>query len=507
MARQGNPADLRLVVSFLRSLPNWTQEELSRASGVDRGLISDYELGDKAPSGRTLERLASAVRLPFSHVEALLPMFRMARLAREGGADSGGGSPKGETPQRVAEGLDQAILSAVLPWIKPHLLELEALVSRAQGVPPIQARREADELWECLRELSPKRRRAAVEAEPRYWMWAVAERLCTESERAAAHRADRAAELAKLALRVAELAPGSEPWRARLQGYAWAFLANARRVLGDLPGSEEAFVRSDRLWEAGASADPGVLAGSRPLDLKASLRRQQGRFGEALDLLDQALTLTPQVEAHARILIKRAATLTRLGDTQRAIETLQQAEALLPDAQDPRLSWLVRFNLTLNLWQLGRFREAEALLPAVRELAVSLGNELDLTRCLWLEARVAAGLERREEALPALEQVRRYFTAKQIAYDAALASLEVAVLHLEAGRTREVKRLAEEMLWIFKAQGVHQDALAALRLFCDAARQEAATMELARQAIAEIEQVRRSGPSLQIQGRTASEED
>ena len=76
---------------------------------------------------------------------------------------------------------------------------------------------------------------------------------------------------------------------------------------------------------------------------------------------------------------------------------------------------------------------------------------------------MAAGLERREEALPALEQVRRYFTTEQIAYDAALASLEVAVLYLEAGRTGEVRTLAEEMLWIFKAQGVHREALAALK--------------------------------------------
>lgn len=131
MARQGDPADLRLVVGFLRSLPNWTQDELSKASGVDRGLISHYETGNKAPSRKTLKRLAAAVRVPFSHVEALLPMFRAARLAREG---KGGapGSTEG-APESVADGLEQAILSAVLPEIQPHLLELEALVSRPGG--------------------------------------------------------------------------------------------------------------------------------------------------------------------------------------------------------------------------------------------------------------------------------------------------------------------------------------------------------------------------------------
>ena len=135
MARQGDPADLRLVVSFLRTLPNWTQEELSRASGVDRGLISDYELGHKAPTRKTLERLTSAVGLPFSYVEALLPMFRAARLVREGGGL--GNAAAGGSLHGVADGLDQAILSAVLPRIKPHLLELDALVAPgSQSVAP-----------------------------------------------------------------------------------------------------------------------------------------------------------------------------------------------------------------------------------------------------------------------------------------------------------------------------------------------------------------------------------
>jgi tetratricopeptide (TPR) repeat protein len=111
---------------------------------------------------------------------------------------------------------------------------------------------------------------------------------------------------------------------------------------------------------------------------------------------------------------------------------------------------------------------------------VGLGNELDLIRVLWLEGRVLTGLERREEALRALEQVRRYFTANRIAYDAALASLEVAIFYLEQEQTSEVKRLAEEMLWIFKDQGVHQEALAALRLFYEAVKKEEATPELAR---------------------------
>jgi transcriptional regulator with XRE-family HTH domain len=134
MARRGDPADLRLAVSFLRSLRRWTQEELSRASGIDRGLISDYELGRTAPTRRTLEQLASAVGLPYSFVETLLPMFRAARLAMEGGAGAVSRAD-GEAPGSVADGLERAITDAVLPRLNPRLLELAALVAGEEAVP------------------------------------------------------------------------------------------------------------------------------------------------------------------------------------------------------------------------------------------------------------------------------------------------------------------------------------------------------------------------------------
>jgi transcriptional regulator with XRE-family HTH domain len=131
MARQGEPADLRLIVTFLRSLRRWTQEELSRASGVDRGLISDYELGVKAPRTRTLQRLAAGAGLPYPFVESLLPAFRAARLAMEGRQTSGGAAGR-DLAGNLAAGLDRAIVEAVLPRLTPHLMELDALVEERE---------------------------------------------------------------------------------------------------------------------------------------------------------------------------------------------------------------------------------------------------------------------------------------------------------------------------------------------------------------------------------------
>jgi transcriptional regulator with XRE-family HTH domain len=134
MARQGDPADLRLIVVFLRSIRRWTQEEFSRASGVDRGLISDYELGDKAPSNKTLARLAAGAGVPYSFVETLLPAFRAARLTAEGRQPSAGPVEPDLAPpdfaHNVGDGLDRAILKATLPRLTPYLMELTAMVSR-----------------------------------------------------------------------------------------------------------------------------------------------------------------------------------------------------------------------------------------------------------------------------------------------------------------------------------------------------------------------------------------
>jgi tetratricopeptide (TPR) repeat protein len=321
-----------------------------------------------------------------------------------------------------------------------------------------------------------------VEDAQEFRSWALCELICAESIKAAADKADRAVELAELAVLIAELAPGEETWRWRLQGYAWAHLGNARRVRTDWPRAEEAFAHAGPLWQAGAPGDPGLLSEVQVLSLEASLRIDQHRLAEAATLLDRALAADPGA-LRTNLLIKRARLLEWAGDYEVALATLRQVEPLPPDRREPRVVWLLRIHPAFNLCHLGRFAAAEELLPEIRALTAQLDNELDSLRLRWLEGRVAAGLGRAEEAREALSQVRAGFAARGIAYDAALATLELAVLHLEQGRTREVKVLARQMAPIFKAQGVHREALAALKLFCQAAAKEAATVQLARRLV------------------------
>ena len=216
--------------------------------------------------------------------------------------------------------------------------------------------------------------------------------------------------------------------------------------------------------------------------LEATLRRDQRRLPEALTQINRALALDGG-EIKTQILLAKSGILEMMGDPEGSTVLLREAAPLVDARREPRLAFGLRFNLLVNFCRLGQIAEAEIRLPEVRVLAERLGEELDLTRVVWLEGKIAIGLGRAAEAYAAFQQVRKEFTARELAYDGALVSLELALLLLEQGRAAEVHNLASEMLWIFRAQGVHREALAALQLFCDAVRREEATAELARRVV------------------------
>jgi tetratricopeptide (TPR) repeat protein len=347
-----------------------------------------------------------------------------------------------------------------------------------------RCRHEADFLWSRLKSLSVEARLAVVRAAEGYQTWALCERICEESEREASRDVERAVGLARLAQEIAERVPGLAGWRDRLRGLAAGYSANVLRVSGELKAADASLEDAQRLWSAGSDPD-AVLDPGRLLDLEASLRRDQRRFGEALAALDEALAIGRSPE---RVLVKKGFTLEVMGDFERAVETLLQAVPLVERLGDPRLLYMLRFNLAVNFTHTGRYDEAAELLQQVRQLAVSRGDENETIRIYWLEGRIAAGLGRHEEALKLLRQARRGFSRRNMVADAALALLEEALLLLSEGKS--TGRLAKELAWLLDSKGVHREALVALRLFQEEAERETATTEMARRLLVFLHRAR-----------------
>jgi transcriptional regulator with XRE-family HTH domain/tetratricopeptide (TPR) repeat protein len=486
MADTPNDSSLGSVLAVLRIVRDWSQLELARAAGVRRPeSISEYERGKKTLSRRTLERFTVVMGYPATMIDRSLTFIQEAR------STTGAGRPE-QALCRQIEAFAGEFGRATEDFFRAGLTRFVKLASA------LEEQCQAPFLWERLRRYKAGERRAVVQTTPEFHSAGLCVLVCEESVKAAADDAGQALELAELALLIANFLAGEEKVRVRLQGWSWAFVGNARRVGSDLHGADEAFARSRELWRAGEPADPGFLDETRLLDLEASLRRDQGRLAESLNLLDRALAVGPK-EAANRLLVKRAKTLEEMSDYEGAVAALRQATPLIPEESDPRLFLCLRFDLLVNLCHLGRHAEAVSGLPEVRSLTVRLGNQLDLVRLRWLEGRIAAGLGQAEAAASALRQVRGEFVTCGIAYDAALVTLELAALLAGQGRAGEVKDLARQTAFIFQAQGVHREALTALTLFRQAAEEEAVTAELALELLDFLERARHD-PGLRFAG-------
>jgi transcriptional regulator with XRE-family HTH domain len=264
MSRRYNPEVTRIMVAVLRMLRDWSREDLAEALGVAPSTVWRYESAGPADPAQTLEEIASAVGLSSRLLDRLLSSIAASRTAVASAADPGNPVKRIDafTSELSAELSDIACAATALVLGERPDLDIGPWTQPAPPPRP-EDREEAQELWEALRRHDPSTRRLLVEESARFRKWALCEKLCAESRQAASP--EEAQELADLALLIAERVPGEESWRLRLQGYAWAHAANARRAQGDAEEAREAFERARELWETGAPGGPGLLEQAREL--------------------------------------------------------------------------------------------------------------------------------------------------------------------------------------------------------------------------------------------------
>lgn len=339
---------------------------------------------------------------------------------------------------------------------------------------------------ELLRELLIQpvdRQERQVAGVSRYHTWAFCDLLLETAREWGFQDHGRALELSKLGVMVAERLDGAVYGGARvhdLRARAWASLGNAQRIPADFPEAEKSFARAERLLKSG-TGDPVEKA--QVLLLKASLRGNQQRFREAFRLLDRVTALGRRCEDEhlcGKALIMRGFLLGLAGDPEAAIRHLTEGLQKVDPAADPRLVVVAQHNLTLYLAEGGRYTEALRLLDSARPLYYQIGDQMSLLRLRWLEGKIASALGHFAEAEEFLRGVQKELIERELGYDAALLSLDLATIYARQGRSAEMRRLAEEMLPIFKARDIHREAIAALFVFQKAAEMERVTLGLIR---------------------------
>jgi tetratricopeptide (TPR) repeat protein len=354
--------------------------------------------------------------------------------------------------------------------------------------------RQAPELWARLAGRPYAEQLREVEQSEDLHAWGLCQLLLQKSREATFSDPARGVELANLALRVVRhLGKAYDPnWVMDLRARCFAHLGNARRVLGELRSAEDAFIKAEDCLARSASGN--VEARAEILDLKSSLRRAQRRLDEALDLIDRALSLYREAgEEHGLIksLLQRAKILEESGDSAGAIDLLRRTTEEIDPVREPQLSAYGRFNLLIALLLAEDYEEAERLLPATEGILREMGQPLDLVRLRWVEGNVHFGHGRIGPAEAAFWEVQREFLERQMGYDAALVSLDLARLYAQEGCTEDLKRLAGEMMPVFQSRDVHREAILALLMFQRACEEERLTVDLARQLSAYLRRERR----------------
>jgi tetratricopeptide (TPR) repeat protein len=247
-----------------------------------------------------------------------------------------------------------------------------------------------------------------------------------------------------------------------VRAIAWTYFADPERMHEDLRTAALSFAFAERLL-AGGSATMGGRA--ELLGVQASLATHCGRFAAARGRHTAAAAIHRRAgrpHLAGRTLLKKGTALGNAGDAAGAVRLLVAASDYVEPRREPRLLVWAAHNLAWFLHEDGHPDAARACLDAARHLYRSAHDRRDLHRLRWLEGKLAADFNTAESALL---EARDGLIREKLDYEAALASMDLAVRCAGERQGRQMRRRADEMLPLFRAAGLYGDTQLALDSF------------------------------------------
>lgn len=323
----------------------------------------------------------------------------------------------------------------------------------------------------------------------RFQTWSVCEMVLDESFERRFDDPRKGLGLAKVALELASTLDtekyGAAPVED-LKARAWAFAGNSQRILSELRTAEDSFKKAYLCLRKG-TGDPLERALCTRLHAQVALDKRQ--LDTAIRRFDAALLVyrgLGEESLGAQVLLSKAKAKAVAGETETSLALLDQALVAFKKLGETRLIALTRQNRARCLTDLGRHAEALAELAGIEPLYQQLGA-LSTARLNWSRGRILREMKELSEAEKVFLDVLTELVEQDIAYDAALVSLDLAMVYAAQGRVTEMRQLAQEMLPIFESRDVHREAMAALIIFRQAAEAERATLGLVREVAAFLE--------------------
>lgn len=375
--------------------------------------------------------------------------------------------------------------------VRPLLCRLEMAVPGV--IASLEERAaEAERLVEELLR-KPVKERVALLGQHGFRNLCLADLLLDASGEATREDAERAEELARLALAIAGQPQPKEDlsWSEDVKVRGYCLLGNARRLLRDPRGAEEAF----RSAAYHLTQPPDSCERAFYCRMLALLRQEQGRMDEAVGLYWRAAGIfreTGELLDEGECLAELGLLFVEEGEHDRAVHPLARAAEVVNGERTPGLAARVRLGLALCHAALGHrdlaTREEEAAQPFCERVA----DDDERAGVCELRGRIAALTDRVEEGAGLLEAARLHFLAKGRLHQAALATLDLALLWDEDRRLERLREMTRELSDASGPTPQRAGVLDALRGFArEVARGPRAGLgEAASQAVEELRRFR-----------------
>jgi len=339
----------------------------------------------------------------------------------------------------------------------------------------------AEVVWETLPELTLEKQRELVRG-LRFGSAGLFDFLSGKIIPESRKDRQRGVEVAELALESLEASKGAigEEVLPNLRAVGQARLGNALRLALRWDEAEQAFARAEEDWQTPREI-PDPRAEAEICCLKSSLRQNQRRFGEALELVNRGIALSHLAgDRHLVVtnLIRRGIVLIYSGDPGAALLPLREAEGLIQDHDALDLQLSVYECLATSSTMVGDVEEAASALGRAKEICEITKNEIGWYQIRWVEGLLYQGQGQIEKAKGLFQEALARFISLKESDLAAMLSLDLAALNLHAGYTAEAMRLASTTIPLFEALKIHNEALAAIKILQEAIAANEISLEI-----------------------------